>query len=44
MNRSINLNPDPDRSEVFKFTEPKTRRKAWLIEPMRFVKHSGVAS
>lgn len=38
--------PDASRSEVIRFVEPKpwSRRREWLVEPMRFVAHSGRAS
>lgn len=44
--RPINLNPDNDRLEVVKITYPPShsRRKAWLIEPMRFIPHDGRAT
>ncbi len=44
MNRVLNLKPQPP--EVWKLTEPplESRRRAWTIEPMKFVAHSGRAS
>jgi hypothetical protein len=44
--RPINLNPAPDRLEAVKITYPPnhSRRRAWEIEPMRFIPHDGRAT
>lgn len=38
--RTINLNPDPQRMEAIKITR---KRGFWRIEAMRFIPHSGEA-
>jgi hypothetical protein len=43
--RIINLNPAPDRLEVFKISYPavESNKRAWKLQPMRFIAHSGRA-
>lgn len=44
--RKINLNPDPDRLEVYKITHTVARYHTyrWVAEAMRFIPHDGRAS
>lgn len=43
--RIINLNPAPDRLEVFKIAYPaiESSKQAWKLLPMRFIPHDGRA-
>jgi hypothetical protein len=44
--RPIDLNPEPDRLEVFKINHSAShwRRYRWTLEAMRFIPHDGRAS
>lgn len=41
----VNLNPDPDRLEVFKITHTSARYHTyrWSLEAMKFIPHDGRA-
>lgn len=44
--RPVTLNPEAHRLEAVKITYPAnhSRRRYWMIEAMRFIPHSGVAT
>lgn len=43
--RPISLNPRAEELEAVKITYPvqHSRRRGWIIEPMRFIVHDGMA-
>lgn len=43
--RKFDLSPDPEQMEALKITypPPHSRRRAWLVEVMKFVEHDGRA-